>query len=102
MGNLKYAEILLHKITDCPKSRTVTGYGNKLPTGHMVRVGKIYKGMYGNVACGVSASYWPWRRVYAICCSNVSSLYILIKGEKVFVNELDLEDMLEDGKLKSE
>lgn len=55
--------------TDMPRSgRTASGYGSKLPTSYMLRVGN------------------RWRRVYAICWSNVSTCYIIKKGEKIVVN----------------
>lgn len=45
--------------TETPRSgTTVTGYGAKLPTSYMVR----HNG--------------KWRRVYAACYGNASSLYI--------------------------
>ena len=46
---------------------TATGYGNKLPTRYMVR----YDGR--------------WYRVYSICYSNVSTEYVLIRGDKITV-----------------
>ena len=48
---------------------TATGYGTKLPTRWMI----YFQGI--------------WRRVYAICISNVATTYILVKGEKVIVRE---------------
>lgn len=49
------------KITEPPRSRSITGYGKKIPTGHMLKL------------CNNR-----WYRVYAICYSNVSSYYIKI------------------------
>lgn len=49
---------------------TATGYGTKLPTCWMI----YFQGI--------------WRRVYAICISNVSTTYVLVKGEKLIVREL--------------
>jgi hypothetical protein len=47
--------------------QTATGYGRKLTTPYKVRyAGKL-------------------RRVYAVCCSNVSSLYIMIGKETIFL-----------------
>lgn len=46
---------------------TRTGYGSKIPT--------VYKVQYNG----------RWYRVYSICYSNVSTEYILVKGEKVTV-----------------
>jgi hypothetical protein len=48
--------------------QTATGYGRKLNTGKKALVGnKEY-------------------RVYAVCYSNVASLYIIIKGVKIYVD----------------
>ena len=53
-------------------SYTATGYGSKLPTRFMVKVDN-----------GLSMR---WYRVYSVCHSNVSSEYIVIRGEKVKVD----------------
>jgi len=45
-------------------SQTASGYGKQLNTGYMVH----YDGRL--------------RRVYAVCYSNVSSLYVLVKGQR--------------------
>ena len=47
--------------------QTASGYGEKLITKYKV----YYKGKL--------------KRVYAICCSNVSSLYIIEKGKRLFL-----------------
>jgi hypothetical protein len=48
--------------------QTATGYGRKLNTGKKALVGnKTY-------------------RIYATCSSNVASLYIIIKGVKIYVD----------------
>lgn len=49
-------------------SYTRTGYGNKIPSSYKVK--------YLN----------RWRRVYSIGLSNVSTEYIIVKGEKVIVS----------------
>lgn len=49
--------------------QTATGYGRKLNTGKKALVG--------------GREY----RVYASCFSNVASLYIIIKGVKVYVSD---------------
>jgi len=56
------------KTTNPPKNRSVSGYGSKLPTQYMVK--------------------WQskWRRVYAICWSNVATFYIGQNGQKIIVN----------------
>lgn len=56
-------------VTDkTPKSPSRTGYGSKLPTEYMVH----FNGR--------------WRRVYAICFSNVSTFYIPDGKEKLIVS----------------
>ena len=45
------------------------GYGGKIPTGRMVKL-----------------SDGVWRRVYAMCFSNVQSLYVLIDREEFFLD----------------
>ena len=58
-----------HKETQVPRSGcTASGYGNKLATCHMLHIDG------------------HWRRVYAICCSNVSTFYIVKKGKRIVVN----------------
>jgi len=47
--------------------QTANGYGNKLNTGYKV----LYAGKV--------------RRVYAVCHSNVASLYVIVKGVKTFL-----------------
>jgi hypothetical protein len=50
------------------QQQTASGYGMKLTTRYLAPcLGRL-------------------RRVYAICYSNVSSLYVLVKGHKVFIN----------------
>lgn len=52
------------------RSQTASGYGSKLMTRYMANFeGKL-------------------RRIYAICYSNVASLYIMRKGERIWV-EID-------------
>ena len=48
-------------------SQTRSGYGSKLTTPYKVE----YKG--------------NMRRVYCVCYSNIGSLYVIIKGENVFL-----------------
>jgi hypothetical protein len=48
--------------------QTATGYGSKLSTRYMMKYNnKVY-------------------RVYCICWSNCGSEYIIVKGERVFLN----------------
>jgi len=48
-------------------SYTRTGYGSKIPS--------LYKVQYQG----------RWYRVYSVCYSNVSTEYIVVKGERVVV-----------------
>jgi len=53
---------------DAPRSgRTVSGYGSRIPTDTMIR--------YGNV----------WRRVYVAIYGNAGSAYVMIQGQKAYV-----------------
>lgn len=53
------------RVTDVPVSgHTVSGYGGKIPTGHMIR----YDGV--------------WRRVYTMVYSNSGTAYVLVRGER--------------------
>lgn len=57
------------RTTDVPKGgQTVTGYGGKIPTAHMIE----YLG--------------KWRRVYAMAYGNGSTPYVLVKGEVVVLD----------------
>ena len=49
------------------KSYTVSGYGSKIPTCRMIKVGK------------------RWYRVYCICWSNAGTCYVVEKGRRVVV-----------------
>lgn len=62
----KYKPMIHHELG---LTYTATGYGTKLPTRWMI----YFQGI--------------WRRVYAICISNVSTAYVLVKGEKLIVRE---------------
>jgi len=57
------------KVTERPVSgQTVTGYGGKIPTAHMIE----YLG--------------KWRRVYAMAYGNGSTPYVLVKGDVVVLD----------------
>ena len=58
----------LVKKTDCTKSNSKTGYGSKIPTQYMVFIDA------------------KWRRVYCRIYSNIGTLYVLIKGERVIID----------------
>jgi hypothetical protein len=62
--------------------RTASGYGAKIPTRYWVR-------LYSD------SPTERFRRVYAMCYGNAASLYVTVKGETVFVYDLDLQDALE-------
>jgi hypothetical protein len=53
----------------CPHNRSVSGYGNKLPTRYLVNDGKRN------------------RRMYAICWSNVASFYVRVLGKRIFIQD---------------
>lgn len=57
------------KATDVPVSgQTVTGYGGKIPTSHMIE----YLGV--------------WRRVYVMTYGNGGTPYVLVKGANVVLD----------------
>jgi hypothetical protein len=49
--------------TNFPVNRSRTGYGSKIATSWLLKIGK------------------QWHRVYVICYSNNGSSYVLIKGQ---------------------
>ena len=55
------------KETKTPINKSRTGYGNRLPTQYMIKVEN------------------KWRRVYAVCYSNVATTYIGPVKDKVVV-----------------
>ena len=56
------------KETECPKSNSKTGYGDKIPTNTMVFVGN------------------KWRRVYCCIYSNIGTCYVLINKKRVIID----------------
>ena len=58
----------LLKETECRKANSKTGYGSKIPTQYMVYIAN------------------KWRRVYCRQYSNIGTLYVLIKGERVIID----------------
>jgi len=58
--------------------RTASGYGRKLPTRYMLTIGKRQ------------------HRVYAVCFSNVASFYVVLGGEKRYL-EIATEHRIEDA-----
>lgn len=61
-----------------PHARSASGYGDRIPTPYRVR----YIGR--------------WRRVYAICYGNASSVYVNVAGARQFL-DIDTEYALSDG-----
>ena len=77
-----------HKITAAKQNdmlrrqQTVSGYGSKLRTSFMVQLDAKQR----------------WYRVYCICYSNVGSLYVIVKGERLFVrDEFEVQDLAQTG-----
>ena len=62
-----------------PVSRSVSGYGSKLPTQFLVFDGRYL------------------RRVYAICWSNCASHYVIVKGERLFIQDARFTLLTFDG-----
>jgi len=76
MNEIDEESVTAIKITDTPKNYSVSGYGNRLPTRYMISIGK------------------KWYRVYAICYSNVSSFYIRMRKQRMFVDDYILDKLL--------
>jgi hypothetical protein len=55
--------------------RSVTGYGPKIPTRHWVKL----------------AGDTRWRRVYAAIYGNAGSLFAVVRGTDVYLDDTDLE-----------
>lgn len=72
MANVEYVPddlAITFRETVAPRSgQTLSGYGRKLPTRHMVRIAGE-----------------PERRVYAICYANAASFYVLRAGRMQFI-----------------
>lgn len=66
------AKVEARQITEPPRNRSRSGYGSKLPTPYLLQVAK------------------RWHRVYAICWSNASTLYIRKGGQNVYIATGDL------------
>ena len=61
-----------------PYQQTASGYGSKLQTSYMVQVNAKPR----------------WYRIYCICYSNAGSLYVTIKGTRLFIrNEYEIQDL---------
>lgn len=64
------------KITEAPVNRSVTGYGPKVPTRYMVRIGT------------------RWHRVYMAQYGNSGSAYVRLEGEDFYLSN-GVEEILE-------
>jgi hypothetical protein len=64
--------------------RRETGYGDKLITRYKVKYGETPRQLAS------------WRRVYAVCWGNASSLYIEMYGERLYLDS-GIEYFLTDG-----
>jgi len=78
---MEYLQFRLARKQDTATQRaglqeTASGYGSKLTTRYVV--------LEGN----------RWRRVYCRQFSNVGSLYVIKRGEKIPVRDSDIEDGL--------
>src|SRR5262245_66019824 len=77
MDKIQYidpAEVSDVKETDPPVNRSITGYGNRIPTAWMLKIAG------------------RWRRVYAICYSNAASYYVRMRAERLFLGGFDPPD----------
>ena len=64
------------KITEAPANRSVTGYGPKIPTRYMVRIGT------------------RWHRVYMVQYGNSGSAYVRLEGSDYYLSS-GVEEILE-------
>jgi hypothetical protein len=74
----------LHQVTAAkqtetsPYQQTASGYGSKLQTSYMIQLDAKPR----------------WYRIYCICYSNVGSLYVMVKGTRLFIrNEYEIQDL---------
>jgi len=74
------------KESDYPKPHQLPadGYGNKIPTSYRV--------LYDN---GRTTNARHWHRVYVICYSNSGSAYILVRGQRMFIDTTTEHQLLE-------
>ena len=73
--SIEYGEVTGAVTTDCPINRSATGYGSKIPTQYKIQL----------AGCKL------WRRVYCICYSNSGTLYCLVKGQRLFLRDYQIE-----------
>lgn len=65
------------KITGAPINRSLSGYGPKVPTRYMIKLGH------------------HWRRVYMMQYSNSGAAYVIVNGEDKLL-DTDTEHMLQN------
>jgi hypothetical protein len=86
--NVRYTNCaLLHEAAvdrETPYHRNVSGYGDKIPTRYKVKYGETPRQLAS------------WRRVYAVCWGNASSVYIEMYGERLYLDS-GIEYFLTDG-----
>ena len=63
---------------ECPRNRNVHGYGVKIPTHCTLRATSADHSVLQDTR---------ERRVYAVCCSNVASIYVIVRGKKYIIPE---------------
>ena len=68
----------LDRLQPWQRNTNAMGYGNKIRTDYMVQLDGLPR----------------WFRVYAICHSNVSSTYIMTKGEKLFISDCTMMEAI--------
>lgn len=69
---LDMARVSARKSTETPRNPYVSGYGNEIPTQHMLKIGR------------------NWHRVYVTQHSNAGSAYVRVLGKKLFLRDTDL------------
>ena len=86
--NVRYTNCaLLHSAAedlDVPLTFRSSGYGDKIPTRWKVKYGETPRQLAS------------WRRVYAVCWGNASSVYIEMYGERLYLDS-GIEYFLTDG-----
>lgn len=74
--NIEYATVTQFRKVINPAQRPAEGYGEKIPTDWQV----------------IIAGEKKWRKVYAICWSNVASHYIMLDGKREFIRDSDFPE----------
>jgi len=84
---IEYALVSEARISRLPWQKagltyTATGYGARIPTQYMIRVGADKR----------------WRRVYSTCYGNAGSVWINVNGGRRFLYDTDISAALDAGK----